>query len=441
MKNILLFTLAFLGFQIISQAQKIKSGPMLGYIEMKEAAIWLQTDAEAEVYISYALKEGSKGISHRTKTIQTRKDKAFTATLIADELEPGSTYEYQIYINGILQELDVANTFTSQYLWRYRNDAPDFNFLIGSCSYINETRYDRPSKPYGGEYQIFEKMADESADFMLWLGDNIYLREADWFTRTGIYHRYSHMRSTPELKRLLANTHHYAIWDDHDFGPNDADRSFIHKEITREAFEDFWANNFYGIDGSKGITGFFQYHDMDFFLLDNRYYRTPIYTDPVKRHILGKEQVEWLIDALKFSRAPFKFIAVGGQFLNTAEVFENHAVFPSEREYIIQRIKEENIKGVIFLNGDRHHSEVSKLDDGEVLIYDITCSPLTSGAVKNVRDVNTLRIDESLVNTRNYGFIEISGKYKERVAKLSLKGNDGNLLYTFEIKESEWRKP
>ena len=59
-------------------------------------------------------------------------------------------------------------------------DPPAFSFVTGSCAFINEAKYDRPGKPYGGGYEIFESMAADDPDMMLWLGDNIYLREVDF---------------------------------------------------------------------------------------------------------------------------------------------------------------------------------------------------------------------------------------------------------------------
>ena len=98
---------------------------------------------------------------------------------------------------------------------------PDFRFVIGSCAYINDPPYDRPGEPYGGEYEIFEQIAAQRPDFMIWLGDNVYLREPDWNSEAGILYRYTHTRSLPQLQKLLRICPHYAIWDDHDFGPND----------------------------------------------------------------------------------------------------------------------------------------------------------------------------------------------------------------------------
>ena len=51
---------------------------------------------------------------------------------------------------------------------------------------------------------------------MLWLGDNVYLRE-DFHGQQSIYDRYTHT-STPEMANLLSSASNYAIWDDHDYG-------------------------------------------------------------------------------------------------------------------------------------------------------------------------------------------------------------------------------
>jgi len=300
-------------------AQKIVAGPMLGYNTMREVAVWVQLDTESEVYLSVAPKENSKFISKGFK-VNTLNEKANTATLISPLLEPGTAYLIQVMAN----DKPVGEKFeiTTQSLWQWRKPAPDFSFLAGSCLYINEKEYDRPGTPYGADYQILEQMATEQSDFMIWLGDNNYLREVDWNSRQGIYHRYTHSRGLPELQPLLRKMHHYAIWDDHDYGPNDSDWTYWNKEITREAFTDFWANPNYGVTGLKGITGTFSWSDCQFFLLDNRWDRSP---EEDEGSILGEDQVNWLIDALRYSQASFKFICLGGQFISDFQGFENHA--------------------------------------------------------------------------------------------------------------------
>ncbi len=416
---------------------QVQSGPMVGYSQMKEVMVWVQLQSESSVQMKYWSFDQSEAEAFTTQSKKSNSDNAFIVKLIADSVEPGIQYHYSIWIDGVKQDFNYPLAFRSQTLWQHRTDPPNFRMALGSCTYINETRYDRPNKPYGGGYEIFTSIYQDQPEFMLWLGDNIYLRESDWFSKTGIYHRYTHFRSLPELQPLWANTHHYAIWDDHDFGPNNADRSFPFKHLTKEAFDQFWANP--TVAQSFGINSFFQWNDMDFFLLDNRWNRSPNNRVTGERQLLGKEQIEWLIDLLKFSRAPFKFVAVGGQVLSDAAKYENHAIFPEEREYLIQRIVEENIKGVVFLTGDRHHTELSTLEREGITLYDLTISPLTSGSAgdRALNEENNNRVEATYVGDRNYGIIDFSGSYRDRTMKIQVKNAKGELIWEKSIHQEK----
>lgn len=429
--SLILFTAAF----GIAQKTLLQSGPMVGYSEMREVLLWVQTKQGAKVQIAY-WETTQPNQKMMTDAVSTQKQTAFTAKLIADQVQPGKRYNYQLLLNDKPVELSYPATFQSQTLWQWRTDAPDFKIALGSCAYVNEPPYDRPGNPYGGDYQIFTSIYQLRPDVMLWLGDNTYLREADWYTRTGILHRYTHARSLTELQPLLASTHHYAIWDDHDFGPDNSDRSFLHKDKTLEAFQLFWGNPSYGINGNPGITSFFQFNDVDFFLLDNRYHRSPDLRTTGVSEMIGKEQLEWLIDGLVNSKAPFKMIAIGGQVLSTAAVHENYIHFyAEERDYLLKRIEEENIKNVIFLTGDRHHTELSQMVNNKGnTIFDLTVSPLTSGASTNVETSNLLRVEGTLVQQRNFGWLEFSGTRAERTLIMRIFDANGKELWNRSIR-------
>lgn len=423
-----------------AQKSLLQSGPMLGYSEMMEVLVWVQTKEAANVQMEY-WEQGQSQKKLKTEVHQTQKNMAYTLKLIADQVEPSKKYDYQILINGKALKLDYPTTFQTQTLYQWRTDPPNFKMALGSCAYNNEPKYDRPGKGYGGDYQIFASIKDKNPDFMLWLGDNTYFREVDWYTWTGILHRHTHTRALPELQPLLASTHHYAIWDDHDFGPNDSDRSFIHKDKTKKAFDLFWGNPSSGLPANdyNGITTQFQWNDIDFFLLDNRYFRSPNRRKTGEATILGKEQLEWLIDALVSSRASFKMVAIGGQVLTTVENWEtyihNHA---EERAYLLKRIEEENLKNVVFLTGDRHHTELSKIVNSRGnAVYDLTVSPLTSGSGSLREEINKNRVEGTLRVQRNFGTIEVTGTWKERQLKMEVFDTDGKLLWTQEIMREE----
>lgn len=423
--------------KIYAQSDLINAGPMTGYSEMREAAIWIQTKSAVLVKAEYySVSRPNERFS--TKEVSTSADEAFTAHLIAENVEPGQVYNYEIFINGSKAEIPWELKFRTQELWQWRTDAPAYSFAVGSCAYINESVYDRPGKPYGSDYEIFSSIVNKKPDFMIWLGDNVYLREVDWYSRSGILKRYTHDRATKELQPLLGSVHHYAIWDDHDYGPNNSDRAFRNKHHTLEAFKLFWANPSYGFNGAGSITTMFQWGDAEFFLLDNRTFRTPEKREFGERTVLGKEQIEWLIDALSSSYAPFKFVCMGGQFLNPAARYEMYSTFPEEWQYIKDAIRKENITGVIFLTGDRHHSEVTKLErPGTYPLYDFTLSSLTAGISLAKDEPNFNRVPGSLVEEHNFGLITISGKSKERVLTLSILGVDGKELYKLELNENQ----
>jgi len=437
----LLSIVLILSIQITISAQGLlQSGPMVGYSTMKEVCILVQTKAAAKVKINFwNAKEKSKVFS--TEELQTKADEGFTAKLYAKDLEPGQVYNYSLLINGKKVERPYELKFQTQKLWQWREDPPTFNFVIGSCFYVNEERYDRPGKPYGSDYKIMTSIYEKHPDFMVWLGDNWYYRETDWDSWSGMLHRITHTRSLPELQPLLGSVHHYSIWDDHDFGPNDSDRGYPNKEKTLEAFKLFIPNPSFGINGKPGTTTFFEWGDADFFLMDGRYYRTP---DPRKtdreRGILGDEQIQWLIDNLSVSKAPFKFIAIGGQVLNPYknEKIETYAIYPEEKEKLLKLIKDEGIEGVIFLTGDRHHTELTKLErEGAYPLYDFTVSSFTAGVSAGKNEKNTLRVPGKISDEHNFALFNITGPAKNRNLKCTIYDVNGNPLWDYSINENE----
>jgi alkaline phosphatase D len=439
-RNIIILLALLISFSSRSYAQVnlLQSGPMAGYSEMTEASLWVQTTEAAKVKFRY-WETANPQRKMFTEEASTTREKAFTAQLKASKLQPGKKYTYELYINNNLVKRPYALEFQSQTLWQWRTDPPEFTFAMGSCAYINETEVDRPGKPYGSGYEIFTTIHKQKPDFMLWVGDNTYLREVDWNTRSGIMHRYTHTRSTPEMQPLLGSVHHYATWDDHDYGPDNSDRSFWNKALTREAFSLFWANPNYPAGENEGIYSTFHWNDVQFFLLDNRYYKTPNHNFLGERTLLGKDQLQWLIDALIYSKAPFKFIVIGSQVLNPTNLEDSYSFYPEEKEKLLKAIRQANIPGVIFLDGDRHHSVLMKLDrQGTYPLYDLTVSPLTAGTAPTWPEENlSLMIPGTLFIEHNFALLQVSGPRTDRMLTIRLMNDKGNEVWRREIKASE----
>jgi len=432
----ILFT-CIISFNIDAQKILLQAGPMLGYSDFREVLIWVQTTEAADVQIEYWTKAETK---KKTDIQRTHQDQEFIVKIFPTEVDYGTSYQYDVYINNKKLDFSYPLEFTTQTLWQWRTDPPAINFAIGSCTYVSEEKDDRPGTPYGSEYQIFSNILKKDPDFMVWLGDNTYLREPDFFSKRGILHRYKHTRSLKEMQALLASVHHYALWDDHDYGPNNSNKSYVYKDDAFDAFKLYWGNPNMNVTKKGGITGMFQWGDVQFYLMDNRYHRSPNEQKGPNKELLGKSQIDWLIDALTSSRAPFKFVCIGGQTIHSQAIYENYAVYDEERQYLFERIAEEKIEGVIFLSGDRHHSEISKMKRPEAYpLYDITNSPLTSGTHKPKDEGNIHLVEGTLYNEKNFGMINISGPRRDRMLTYTLFSNEGKQVYVHKIKAAELR--
>lgn len=423
---------------------EIQSGPMLGYSEMREVLIWVQTQSAATVHARYRLR-GSTGDYLTTDPVVASKETFYAVKLIADQVEPGKRYEYDIVINGQVMKRDYPTEFITQPLFQWREKAnppvfpPDITFAFGSCMYVNETVYDRPGTPYGRNFQVLTYLNQKKPDFMVWLGDNTYLREVDWHSRTGIFKRYTNDRSLPELQPLLARTHHYATWDDHDYGPNDSDRGFYLKHQALDAFRAFWGNTGFGRADQDGVYSYFQWGDIDFWLLDDRWFRAPNRLKGADREYFGQRQIQWLKDGLVNSRAPFKFVCAGNQIINNLKIFENYANYEAERANLLSFISEQKIDGVVFLTGDIHHAEVNKLDrPGAYPLYDLTSSPLTAGVYSGQkRDGHKTLVEGSFVDDNNYAIVRITGKRNDRKLVYEVYNSKNEKAYTLTIHEND----
>jgi alkaline phosphatase D len=446
--------LSFFLFLIADGRSQVISGPMLGPVEYRDAKIWIEVSQSVKsVSLIYKKKGESKA---KTVLYKERLGNEFNPLQITlGGLDVNTTYEYQFIIDG--KPSTAKGGFTTKDLWAYRKPVPDFSFLTGSCAYFNEPAYDRqftdlvrldkPAAPYGKDSSIFETMAKEKAAFMLWLGDTWYTRDVDYYSEWGLWYRAHHDRAQPILQNFLKAMPHYAMWDDHDYGPNDIGKNYVLKEASRRVFTNYFCNPSYGENG-QGIYSMITWADVDVFLTDDRWWRS---ADKMKdsvdgkpnpeKRMLGKEQMEWLENSLLYSFATFKIIAAGGQVLNPVSPFDVWWKYPAEYDELMNFIKEYKINGVVFLTGDRHHSEIIKVNrPGYYPLYDVTVSALTSsgypfgGAEKN-NPYRVIGFDQK----QNYARFSFAGKRGERKMTVQFLGLKGENLGEWSVNEKELR--
>ena len=423
---------------------QVVCGPALGQVELRTAQVWIQVKPTVK---SIAVQYWKAGKVTNAKTIYFRGNlgsEFATAKLTLTDLDVNTVYGYVFVIDG-KKITSTAGNFTTQDLWQWRKAAPDFSFLTGSCSYFNQPEYDRPGKPYGGDSSIFETMANEKSAFMLWLGDNWYTREADYQSEWGLNYRPMHDRSLKVLQPFWKSMGHYAIWDDHDYGPNDADKSYVLKEASRKVFMNNWSNPSFGENG-QGIYSKFSYNDVDFFLLDDRWFRsnddTPdsLNGQPNEaKKMFGEQQMEWFKNAMRLSNSNanvhFRIIATGSQVINPMSPWDCFRHYSGEYKEMMNFLQSEKINAVVFLTGDRHLSEINKAErSGAYPIYDITSSPLTSGRSKyNDKEKDNPARILSVVGQQNYSRITFSGQDQDRKMKVEFLGIKGEKLSDWEV--------
>ena len=286
---------------------------------------------------------------------------------------------------------------------------------------------------------------------MLWGGDNWYYRETDFDSISGLWYRAQLTRAQPELRKLFAVMPHYATWDDHDYGSNDANKSFEFKDEALRIFKAYWGNPMYGESGHPGVYQKFYQSDAAFFVMDNRWYRDDdhlIDAQNPQKSQYGAHQFDWLKQSLLHAQTlnhfTFKFIVTGGQVVTDfGGATETFAYYQREREELLKFIQDHHITGVIFLTGDVHFTELAKKNiGGTQWVYELTSSPISSGISsigRTERAQDPHRIEGTLVSDQNFCTLALHGPKGARVVTISCIDKQGVTRWTHDIMAQDLR--
>ena len=170
-------------------------------------------------------------------------------------------------------------------------------------------------------------------------------------------------------------------------------------------------------------------HLVELFFRDNRTFKIPV--DSTGATLYGAEQLAWLDTAYTSSSAKIKIVLMGGQFLNSAQTFENVSIYPEERQRLIDLLS--NSSGIpVVLTGDRHHGEISKLitDNGKS-IYDATASPLTAKSFPHHEENNIYRTHVNTTETNHFGLMRVNFKNNlPKTIDIKLIGEQNEVLFS-----------
>ncbi|NND31829.1 MAG: alkaline phosphatase [Saprospiraceae bacterium] len=340
-------------------------GPMLGSVTSSSAKIWFRTSHSLAAKIEVLAVDTFQPV----KVVEVKTSPDGLATMVdLPDLKPATTYFYRIYSGD--QLLFDRGTIKTGI-----KDGTKIKARIGFGGGAGYTPWFE---------RMWDTLSQQSFDAFLLLGDNVYIDYPE--IPEAQEYCYYRRQSRPEFRRFTQNTPIYAIWDDHDFTINDGEGGPeievpAWKRPVWNLFQNQWANPYYGGGTAHPGCWFdFSVGDIDFIMLDCRYYRENPKTvkDP---SMLGSFQKSWLLDQLKNSNATFKILASSVPWAKNTKPGSDDTWdgFAQEREEIFSFIAENQITGVLLLAADRHRSDAWKITRPDSYdLYEFMSSRLTN---------------------------------------------------------------
>jgi len=304
-------------------------------------------------------------------------------------------------------------------------DNPNKNISViafGSCN-----KHDAPQP-------MWSFIKNQNPDLWIWLGDNIYGDTEDMVIMN---QKYNYQLRKATYQNFIKDVPVIGVWDDHDFGKNNAGFEFAAKKESQRLML-----NFFNVPQNApqrkqdGVYSAYTFGEdnkkVKVILLDSRYFREAPKSNGT---ILGETQWLWLENELQNNDATITIIGNGIQVIPAEHRFEKWQNFPNERDRLFELIEKSNLTNVVLISGDRHIGEISKMKIGErkQALYEVTSSGLThSYALHNGKEPNQHRLGK-IVSDKNYGLIKIDWNTNPPNVELSINGLDDVVFEKFVV--------
>jgi alkaline phosphatase D len=320
------------------QAVELTHGPMVGHTTSTAARVWVRADGPCELHVRAIPKVGSKTIfAEKVRLVESEN---FCGSVLLDGLSASTIYSYRVFLNTKERPSSVLQEFMTFPAEGHRGvvRVGFGHSLIGP-----------------GEQTIWRSIARKKPHLFILMGDNIYSNTSGPRKQRSMYLQF---RADPHFRAFAATTPIYAIWDDHDYGVNNSDRTQPGKKRSLATFNEVWPNPPSQAGNTKGIWTRFTVGRAQFFRLDVRYHRCPnSEPDGPDKTMLGFEQRAWLLDGLAESSAVFKFL-VSASSWNCGGVASWNHQFTHEYDAILSEIAKRRTSGIILLGGDHHFHKI-----------------------------------------------------------------------------------
>ena len=441
----------------------LSHGPMVGATTDSSVRLWGRADATRPIEVHVGL-AGSADLGSTVAYRYPRAVDDFTFVADIEGLQPDTAYGYEFRSEGVLLG---GGSFRSAPL-----DGPaEVTIAIASCA---KTIVDRDP-----EQVAFGPMAADEPDLFLFVGDNVYfdplvniVASDPGVTRPTVgsmrQHYRDHITRRPSWSRdsdsvwgdfgrdlratFLASTPTLTSWDDHDFLGNNTYGVFggvpdVRRGRALQTFREYWANPPRADDG-PGIHYTHAWGDLEFFIVDNRYFRDPEPPsgDPV---MLGSAQIDWLVDALSASDATFKFV-VNGSGWSTEASDDAYGGYAEEQVVLLDRIAAAGVDGVVLISGDVHRSEFRMLPGGTggYSLPELVSSPIanTTGSCHTTNDYRHTGEGEACYPDRSgvnpsYVVLSVDTTVVDHTLVARMRDETGALLHSWTIRRSDLVTP
>lgn len=317
------------------------AGPLVGHVTPTSASIWFfaSRDARCEIFASPdAAKVFNTPVKFTPINKPVGKMMGTLQTATLTDLNSDTLYYYGVKVDG-----ETAGNLKGSFRTPPRPGTPHkFRMVLTSCMKFGQ--------PLGS----WNLLRAEKPHLHLTVGDTHYADTTDPTVQWSHHLRY---RRVPEFAAVIRNIPTYAMWDDHDYGPNDSDKTARGKEQSLAGWKQFWGNPSAGTTATPGAFFKFSWGEVDFFVVDGRYHRSPDKTpDDANKRMLGDAQFNWLLEGLKSSRAKFKVIASGSTLDHSKG--DGWRIYTFSRHRLFDAVKTNRINGVVYMSGDIHNSLV-----------------------------------------------------------------------------------
>jgi phosphodiesterase/alkaline phosphatase D-like protein len=269
-----------------------------------------------------------------------------------DDLHPDTAYWYALAAGD-----DIDRSRPGQFR-TFPNGPASFTFAFGACAST------------GSNGAVFDTIRAANPLFFLSTGDffyeNIDVNDPDKFRAA-----YDANLNAPAQSTLYRSTSFVYTWDDHDYGPNDSDRTAPGREAAVATYQAVVPHYPLGSgELAEQIYQAFTVGRVRVIVTDNYTERSPnAAPDNDAKTMLGSAQKAWLKRELVAANGNFPIIVWVNSQPWIAEAGPNAAgwgAYATERQELSNFITNHDIQGVVMLSGDAH---MLAIDDGSNNAY------------------------------------------------------------------------